>query len=707
MSSPSTDRIRNVAIVGHGGSGKTTLAEALLLPGRGRRQGRAGRGRHDGLRHRARGGQARRCRLSLAIAPFEWTCDGGETYKVNVVDTPGYADFAGDVDAALDVADLAVLVVSAVEGVEVADRGGVAPRCAARGLPRLVFVNKEDKRARRLPARVLDRAAARFGAGSSPLELPIGEEADLPRRRRRAHRSGLRVRARRHATTPTAARRRRRRGAPPPRRSSIEEIVAGDDEQLERYLAGDAPIVAELERTLAHEVLDGSEFPVLLGSATTGVGVDRLADFLCELGPSPADRPATVHRRRRRRRRGRRADSVRQAAGPRVQDRSPTRSSASSRCSRCCRARSRADDRLVEHAAPAARSASTGCSPCAGKEQSPVTEVVAGDLAAVAKLTGHRTGDTLAPKGTPVRVAATGAAERRSTAVAIGPAPRPTTTSCRGALARLQAEDPALVVDRDEETHQTVLRGTGDTHLAVALERLARKFGVNVDTEDVRVPYRETIAGTAEAEGKVKKQSGGHGQFAVANLRVAPAGRGDGLRVRRQDRRRSHPRAVHPRRAEGRRGDDGHRRRARLPRRRRPRRVLRRQVPLRRLLRDGFRTAAVARLQARPWPRPAPPCWSRSRVLTVTVPERPPGRRARRPQLPTRPGAAGTTALGNGEHRIVALVPTAELQRYAVDLRSMTGGRGTLHRRPRPLRPAAEPPRRQDQEGPVQRRVAH
>ena len=156
-----------------------------------------------------------------------------------------------------------------------------------------------------------------------------------------------------------------------------------------------------------------------------------------------------------------------------------------------------------------------------------------------------------------------------------------------GALQRLLTEDPCLAVERNEETGQTVLRGCGDTHVAVALERLARKFGVNVETEDVRVPYRETIIGSAEAEGKVKKQSGGHGQFAVAYLRVSPMGRGDGTEFVNSVVGGTIPQAVHPGGAARRRGDDGHRRRARLPRRRRPRRVLRRQVPLRRLVRHG------------------------------------------------------------------------------------------------------------------------
>ena len=135
------------------------------------------------------------------------------------------------------------------------------------------------------------------------------------------------------------------------------------------------------------------------------------------------------------------------------------------------------------------------------------------------------------------------------------------------ALHRLQEEDPALVIERSEETQQTLLRGTGETHLQITLEKLARKFGVDVDTEDVRVPYRETITGSAQnVEGKHKKQSGGHGQFGVCFINVEPTATRRRIRVRRQDRRRRDRARLHPRGAEGHRGGDGRRRRVRLSR---------------------------------------------------------------------------------------------------------------------------------------------
>ena len=226
-----------------------------------------------------------------------------------------------EVEAALSVADLAVFVVSAVDGVEVQTEV-IWRRCAELGVPRMVFINKEDKE-RADFHRVLDQLRATFGSGFAPLELPIGEEAAfhgvadvLSDQAFEYEPDG------KHHTEPMPADLEDEEHRV--HDELVEEIVSGDDEQLERYLSGEVPSVEELERALAHEVLEGKEFPVLLGSALTGVGVDRLADFICEIGPSPADRPVTVQAGDqevdRRRRRGR------PAAGLRVpHDRRPVR----------------------------------------------------------------------------------------------------------------------------------------------------------------------------------------------------------------------------------------------------------------------------------------------------------------------------------------------------------------------------------------------
>ncbi len=664
MNDPGTDKIRNVVLLGHSGSGKTSLVEALLA-----RAGaipRAGKV-DDGTSSSDTEPESvkRKISLSLALAPFEWK-NGDSTYRINVIDTPGYADFVAEVEAALSVADMAVLVVSAVEGVEVQTEV-LWRRCAELRMPRMIFVNKEDKE-RADFHRVLDELRASFGGGIVPLELPLGEEATLhgvadvlsdqafeyePGGTHHAAPLPAEIEAEEHALHDAL----------------VEEIVSGDDEQLERYLSGDVPSVPELERTLAHEVLDNVEFPVLLGSATTFVGVDRLADFICEIGPSPADRAVTVEA----------GDTVVEvAADPSAKPLAVVFKTIADpfvgqlSVFKVLSGSIKTDDHLM-NTTSGTDERLHGLFRLRGKEQTPVSTVVAGDIAAVAKLAHTRTGDTLAPKGTPVRVP--GPARLPPVfAIAVRPRTQSDDDKLGGALQRLQAEDPALIVDRVEETRQTLVRGLGDTHVAVALERLARKFGVNVEIEDVRVPYRETVAGSAEAEGKVKKQSGGHGQYAVAHLRVAPRDRGSGFEFVDKIVGGSIPRqfipavqkGVEETMAQG--GVHG------FP-----------VVDLRVECYDGkyhsvdssemaFKTAASQGLKE---------AMANAGVLvlepvsavTVTVPSGYQGDVMG--DINSRRGRVhGTNAVGHGEQEIMAHVPSSELIRYAIDLRSMTGGRG-------------------------------
>jgi elongation factor G len=659
MSYP-TEKIRNVALLGHGGAGKTSLVEALLA-----RSGtivRAGKV-DDGtaLCDTEPEELKRKISISLAVAPLEW-----EGYKINLIDTPGYADFIGEVEAALSVADLAVFVVSAVDGVEVQTEA-LWRRCDELRMPRLVFVNKEDKE-RADFHHVLEELKAKFGTGFAPLELPLGEEAalhgvaDVLSEQAFEYDAG----GTHHAEALPADIEDEEHQA---HDQLVEEIVSGDDEQLERYLGGEVPSVDELERTLAHEVLECAEFPVLCGSAVTGVGVDRLADFICEIGPSPADRPVTVE------------------AGDELVDIAPDPGGqplayvlktvadpfvGQLSVFKVLSGTIKSDDHLI-NTNTGADERLHGLLTLRGKEQSPISAISAGDIGAVAKLANTGTGDTLAPKGTPVKAQAAPIPPAVLT-IAIRPRTQADDDKLASALHRLQTEDLALVVERTEDTRQTVLRGVGDTHLAVALERLSRKFGVNVDTEELRVPYRETVTGSAEAEGKIKKQSGGHGQYAVAMLRVSPRERGSGFEFVDSIVGGAIPRQYIPAVQKGVEeamvagGVHGFQ-----------------VVDLKVECFDGkyhsvdssemaFKTAAASGLREA-MSKASVAVLEPISLLTVTVPAQYQGdvlgdinsRRGR---------VQGTTAGDHGEQQIVASVPTAEILRYAIDLRSMTGGRG-------------------------------
>lgn len=679
MDAATTPATRGVALVGHGGSGKTTLAEALLLrAGAIPRAGRVADGTtvcdHE-PEEVARGSS-----VALGVADLDWTCTQGCPHRVALLDTPGSPDFAGAVDAALSVADVALVVVSAVDGVQ----GGteaVWRRCDAAGLPRLVVVTQED-RARADFHRVLDQLrdlARRTGhdpAAVVPLELPLGEEqtlhgvADVLADRAldydadgRHHDGDL--------PADVAEEEHRLHG------EVTEEIVAHDDEQLERYLSGDEPDAADLGRTLAREVLSGAAVPVLVASGVTGVGVDRLADLLCELGPAPADRPARLLV-------GGDGTPGAEAATttlPADPDGEPVlhvfRTVADPFVGqvsvfRVLSGTVRRDDRLV-NTTTGAEERLHGLFRLRGREHLPVGVLRAGDVAAAAKLAGSPTGSLLATRAQPVRPA--GLPPREPVlAVALQPVSQADDDRLSGALARLVAEDPTLRVDRT--AHQTVLRGLGDAHLAVAVARLARVFGVHVTTEPVRIAYRETLAGPAAAEGRLKKQSGGHGQFAVVQLRLTPLPAGTGFAFVDHVVGGAVPRAYLPAVERGAAealaagGPLGH-----------P--VVDVQVEVH----DGrahavdssdaaFRAAAAAGVRAA-LATAGTVLLEPTVHVTVLAPPETQGDvlgdlSARRGRI----GAGGST--DDGRVRIEAVVPESEVTRYALDLRALTGGRGEV-----------------------------
>ncbi len=656
----SSEKVRNVALVGHGGAGKTTLAEALLhRAGAINRLGRVEDGStvcdHEPEEQR------RGLSLSLALAPFEW-----KGHKVNLVDTPGYADFIGDVMAALRVVDLAVFVVSAVDGVEVPTEA-IWREATRLGVPRMIFVNKLD-RERASFERTLEELRAKLGAGVAPLELPIGTEADfrgiadLLTDTAHVYEGGVPhtepipddMEALEHQVHDNL----------------VEGIVVAEDALLERYLDGDIPSLDELEHALTLGIETASVFPVVCGSATTEVGIDRLADFLVEIGPPPADRPVVVTA----------GDTeVEVAADP---DGDPLAFAFKTIADpfvgqltlfKVLSGTIRNDDHLV-NSRSGQEERMHGLFVVRGKEHEAVDALAAGDLGGVAKLSDTTTGDTLAKRGRPVHVP-TIEQPPAVLCVAVVPKTQADDDKLATAVRRLLEEDPVLRVERDEETHQTLLWGTGDTHLSIAVERLDRKFGVKVDTEEVQIRYRETITTPVQRyEYTHKKQSGGHGQYARVVIDLEPLERGEGFVF--EDKIvggaigkcyiPAVQRGIEEAMPAG--GPNGHR-----------------VVDVKVTLVDGkehsvdsnemaFRTAgrqAFLESLARAGPVVLEPISQ----LDVTVPAEVLGDvmgdlNARRGRV------LGTAQAESGEQIIAALVPTSALRRYATDLRSLTAGRG-------------------------------
>ncbi|WP_279234270.1 elongation factor G [Microbacterium sp. SS28] len=663
---------RTVVLLGAMGSGKTTLAEAMLHEaGVIGRMGSVEQGTtvcdHE-PEEIARGSS-----LGPALAWFTWKRRGAEL-GVTIIDTPGHPDFIGAVDAALQVAEVAVIVVSAVDGVTGGTRAAWASAGAA-GVARIVAVTHEDRARADFRATVQQLRDA-FGAGLWPLELPLGEEhafhgvADILTERALVydedghhHEEALpaEIEAEEHRL----------------HEQVTEEIVSRDDAQLEAYLEGDEPSADELECTLAGAVAAGDAVPIVVCSGLAGTGVDHVIDLICELGPAAAAHDGRIMLGTDEEGRG--GSEHRVATDPDGETLVHVfRTVADPFVGQVAMLKVlsgvlRPGDRL--------RNATTGVEEripalfrLRGAEHVPAEAFRAGQVGAVAKLAGTPAGSLLWTRGqgrarpTPLPV--------RSPvyATTLEPVSQTDDAKLTTALARLTADDPTLVVDRSGSV--TILRGLGDTHVAVAVERLARVLGVHVTTGIAPVAYRETISRAARAEGKLKKQSGGHGQFAVVQLAVSPLPPGAGFAFVDSVVGGAVPRSYIPAVERGARealaagGPLGH-----------P--VVDVQVELL----DGkahsvdssemaFRTAASLGVKA---------ALAEARTVllepvstvTVTVPVDLQG-----PVLTDLSGRRGrvhaSESADDGRAKVVASVPDAELERYVLDLRALTAGRAEL-----------------------------
>ncbi len=509
-----TEHIRNVVLVGHQGSGKTSLAEALLFrAGVIDRAGSIEKGStvmdHDPderERHQS---------ISMSLASFDWN-----DHRINLIDTPGYPDFRGEALLGMAAADLAVFVIDGVAGIQSQDL--VLWRHAAElGLPRILFVNKLD-RERSSFDRTLAQVREAFGSHADPTELPIGEESsfhgvtDLLTHHAFVYDSGHAE----PADVPSDLAETERAE----HEHLVDDVIELDDELLAQYLDGNEPSPEQLERLL-HEAVDRAlAFPVLCGSATTPIGADQLADFICRVGPAPGDAgPATVAAA------GNLVEVVPDAAGaPLVLVFKTTVDEFLGQISllKVLSGTLRADDVLVNSRSGAKERLHNLIS-LTGNSQTHVDSASAGDIVAVTKLSDTRTGDTLAPDGTPV-TAVLPTLPRPVYGVAITAARQSDEDRLATTLHRLVIEDPTLAVHHDESTGQTILSGGGETHVRVAVSRIERA-GVELVVDDVRVAYRATLAAPIEVEGKHKKQSGGHGQFGVATVRFEPLPAGAGF----------------------------------------------------------------------------------------------------------------------------------------------------------------------------------
>ncbi len=508
--------LRNVALVGHSGAGKTQLVSTLLFDaGAVNRLGRV----DDGTSVTDYDDEeiSRKHTLSASLAYAEWN-----KTKINFIDTPGMANFLSDARAALRVSDAALVVVDAVSGAQVSTEK-VWALAEELELPRLVVLNRLDRERASLD-RALDSLRGVFGRTVVPLQLPIGEE--------KAFRGVVDLVAMKAVTFPADGSGKPTEGAIPgeaeaaartARDALIEMVAEADDALMEKFFESGTLSQEELVDGLRRGVAAGRVFPVLCCSAAANVAMQPLLDAIVSFVPSPVERPFKATARK--------SDDAMSVA---ASDSDPAalfvwKTVADPFAGRITMFRvvsgSVKSDSTVQNVTRESAERLGHLSLLQGKTAANVAEIKAGDLGAVAKLKDTLTSDLLGDRNVGFRVQAIKFPEP-VISYAIEPKSRGDEEKISTALHRLQEEDPSISYNRDAQTKQLLLAGQGQSHIEVTVAKLKRRFGVEVLLKIPRIPYRETINASTEAHGRHKKQTGGHGQFGDCKVRFEPLPRG-------------------------------------------------------------------------------------------------------------------------------------------------------------------------------------
>jgi len=515
-----TGDIRNLCLVGHGGCGKTSLAEAMLFTaGAISRLGSVDEG--NTVSDYNPDEIERKISIALSYVHADWN---GK--KINVLDSPGYADFVGEVVSGLRVADFAVVVISAQAGIEVGTES-VWKLADEEKLGRLIFINRLDKEHADFD-KVLGQLQERFGNAVTPIQFAVnpGEDFDsvvdlISMKLVKYQRDKSGKFTAQDIPGDLQAR------AADLREKLVEKVAEADDELMERYFENGDLSEEELKRGLRKGIAEGTIYPVLAGAATANIGTRHLLDFVAEYCPSPLDAPAEV---------GKKPDSDEEVE-VKPDPEAPTAALVFKTVSemhlgelsffRVYSGAVRSGTELLN--------ASRGITEkigqiyeMNGKNRHEVGIVRAGDIGAVVKLRDTHTGDTLCDKKSPVVLRGIAFPEP-VIRVAVEPKSKGDEEKISAGLSALHEEDPTFTVQYDAELRQTIISGQGELHLEVVIKRLKDKFGVDVSLTEPKIPYRETLRKKAEAQGKYKKQTGGRGQYGDVWLRLEPLPRGQGF----------------------------------------------------------------------------------------------------------------------------------------------------------------------------------
>ena len=658
MSEHQVEHLRNVVLLGHGGSGKTSLSEAMLynagvISRLGRVEDKNTVSDYDEEEQR------RGFSVNCSILPCEWNGN-----KLNILDVPGYTDFVGEVKATIHAVDGAVVLVCAASGVEVGTE--IQWNFLEEGsTPRLVFINKLDRDNANFES-VLEELHAKFDKTFIPIHWPIGSQEsfqgiiDLIEMKAYLGKEGT------EGDIPAQIQEQVTEAHIEP----MEHAAEVDDELMLKYLDGEELTNDEIRKALAQGTKKGDFILVLTGSAIQNIGAAQLLDAITTFLPNPAE----SERRALNMASQEEEILLPDAAGPLVAQVFKTMADPFVGKLTYFRVYSGtlASDSRVFNVNKGEEERVAQLSMVRGKEQILVDSVKAGDIGAVTKLNITSTNDTLCDRGAPYKVQPVIYPEPLYS-VAVFPKTKADLDRLGSSLSRLVEEDPTLRVERNTETNETILSGMGESHINIATRRLAQKFGVEVETALPTIAYRETITKTASAQGRHKKQSGGHGQFGDVYCRFEPLERGEGFEFVSEIFGGSVPRNYIPAVEKGIRETMLTGVLAGFP-----------TVDFRCALYDGshhpvdsseisFRLATHTSFR-NAIPKAGAVLLEPVYHIIVTIPENFMGDilgdlNTRRAQI-----LGMEQTRGNGV--VTARVPLAEIQRYATDLRSMTQGRG-------------------------------
>jgi elongation factor G len=513
MKNYSVDKIRNVAFLGHGGSGKTTLAEALLFTTKvTTRMGKVEDG--NTVSDFDKEEINRKFSIGTSVIPIEW-----KDHKYNFLDTPGYFDFVGDVFGALRVAGGAVIMVDASSGIEVGTEKAWN-FTEKRNMPKVIFINKMDKDNVNY-VKVLKELKDTFGKKIAPFCIPIGEGPDFKGFVNVVDLVGREFNGTQCVDAQIPAEMEQR--VKPIRDMLIEAVAESDEELMMKYFEGETFTNEEIHEGLRKGVIAGEIVPVLVGAVEKRIGIHTLMDMIYDYFPTPKELNEGVYK-------GEHPDSHEEIER-KVEESEPFSAFVFKTIVDPFVGKISlfkvysgfaVKDMEIINANKDEKEKLGSLFLLRGKEQLEVAKVTAGDIGATAKLQYTETGDTLCDKDHPIQYVSMNL-PKPALYLAIEPKAKGDEEKIVSSLHRLTEEDPSFEIERNKETKQTLLGGQGTMQIQVITSKLKNIFGVEVTLEPPKVAYRETIKGVATVQGKHKKQSGGAGQYGDIHVKFEPS----------------------------------------------------------------------------------------------------------------------------------------------------------------------------------------